>query len=232
MELRLLAIRHGATAYSQERRYAGSHDIPLSPEGRRQCEALARALGPHPAAAIYASPLARARESAAPIAAAQGIEVTLESDFREMCFGDWEGLTRDEVERRFPDDYKLWLTAPERFARPGSETLSAVAERVGRAVAELRAIHLGETVILVSHGVVTRLIVLAALGLGPERLWSVDASPAGISEIEYRDDWATVHRVNTLAHLERQPESRGAPGSPGSPEPPGGLGGPSRPPIR
>ena len=86
--------------------------------------------------------------------------------------------------------------------RPGGETLGAVAERVGRAVSELRATHLGETVILVSHGVVTKLIVLAALGLGPERLWSVDASPAGISEIEYRDEWATVHRVNTVAHLE------------------------------
>jgi broad specificity phosphatase PhoE len=203
MELRLLAIRHGATAYSQERRYAGSHDISLSPEGRRQCVALAQALGPVHVAAVYASPLVRARESAAPIAAAQGLAVTFESDFREMCFGDWEGLTRDEVERRFPDDYKVWLTAPERFARPGSETVAAVAGRVGRALAELRATHHGETVVLVSHGIVTRLIVLQALGLGPERLWSVDASPAGISEIEYRDDWATVHRVNTTAHLER-----------------------------
>jgi broad specificity phosphatase PhoE len=202
MELRLLAIRHGATAYSHERRYAGARDISLSPEGQRQCAALAQALGPLHVAAVYASPLARARESAAPIAAAQGLTVTLESDFREMCFGDWEGLTRDEVERRFPDDYKLWLTAPERFARPGSETVGAVGERVGRAVAELRATHHDETVVLVSHGIVTRLIVLQALGLGPERLWSVDVSPAGISEIEYRDDWATVHRVNTIAHLE------------------------------
>jgi broad specificity phosphatase PhoE len=202
MELRLLAIRHGATAYSQERRYAGSQDVPLSPQGRQQCAALAQALGPLQVAVIYASPLTRARESAAPIAAAQGIEVTLESDFREMCFGDWEGLTRDEVERRFPDDYKLWRTEPERFSRPGSETLAAVAERVGRAVAELRATHLGESVILVSHSIVIRLIVLQALGLGPERLWSVAASPASISEIEYRDDWATVHRVNTIAHLE------------------------------
>jgi broad specificity phosphatase PhoE len=202
MGLRLLAIRHGATAYSQERRYAGSRDVPLSAAGRRQGAALAQALGPLHVAAIYASPLTRARESAAPIAAAQGIDVTLESDFREMSFGDWEGLTRDEVERRFPEDYKLWLTEPERFARPGSEPLAAVAERVGRAVAELRATHVDETVVLVSHGVVTRLIVLAALGLGADRLWSVDASPAGISEIEYRDDWATLHRVNTVAHLE------------------------------
>ena len=231
MELRLLAIRHGATAYSQERRYAGSQDIPLSPEGHRQCAALAQALGIFSAAAVYASPLMRARESAAPVAAAQGIEVTLESDFREMSFGDWEGLTRDEVERRFPEDYAVWRTAPERFVRPGSEPLADVAERVLRGLAELRATHRGETVVLVSHAVVTRLIVLQALGLGPDRLWSVDASPAGITEIEYRDeDWATVHRVNTVAHLE--PDSRTATGSPGRSEHSGGMGGPPRPPIQ
>ena len=202
MELRLLAVRHGATAWSRERRYAGSRDIALSPEGRRQCSALAKALGTVAAAAVYASPLTRARESAAPIAVAHGIEVTLESDFREMSFGDWEGLTREEVERRFPEDYAIWRTAPERFTRPGSEPLAAVAERVSRGLAGLRDTHKGKTIILVSHAVVTRLIVLQALGLGPERLWSVDASPAGISEIEYRDDWSTVHRVNTVSHLD------------------------------
>lgn len=204
MELRLFAIRHGETAWSRERRFAGSRDVSLSDEGRRQCVALAQTLSTLPVAAVYASPLTRARESAEPIAAAQKIDVTLEAAFREMSFGDWEGLTRDEVERRFPGDFAVWRDTPERFTRPGSERLDAVAERIARGLAELRATHEGETIVLVSHAVVLRLLVLSALGLGPERLWSVHASPAGISEIEYRaDDWVTVHRVNTLAHLER-----------------------------
>jgi len=232
MELRLLAIRHGETAWSRERRFAGSADIPLSAEGRRQCTALAQALGALPIAALYASPLARARESAEAIAAVQKIDVTLESAFREMSFGDWEGLTRDEVARRFPDDYAVWRATPERFARPGGESLAAVAERVGHGLAELRATHQAETVVLVSHAIVTRLLVLSALGLGPERLWSVEVSPTGISEIEYRDDWVTLHRVNTLSHLEPEPESRSTPGFPGGSERMGGLGGPPRPPIR
>ena len=146
-----------------------------------------------------------------------------------MGFGDWEGLTRDEVARRFPEDYAVWRTTPERFVRPGGEPLTAVAERVSRALSALRATHDKETVVLVCHAVVTRLLVLAALGLGPERLWSVEASPAGISEIEYRDDWATVHRVNTLAHLTPwgasegppiPPDARSAPGNPGRPSNP------------
>jgi probable phosphoglycerate mutase len=233
MELRLLAIRHGETAWSRERRFAGSTDIRLSDAGRRQCAALAQALGAQPIAALYASPLTRARESAEPIATARGLDVTLQSAFREMGFGDWEGLTRDEVERRFPEDYAVWRSTPERFARPGGETLAAVAGRVAQGIAGLRAAHASGTVVLVSHAVVTRLIVLSALGLGPERLWSVEASPAGISEIEYRDDgWVTVHRVNTLAHLDPMGESGGTPGSPGDPERAGGVGGPSRPPTR
>src|SRR5438270_10427697 len=108
MEMRLLALRHGETAWSRERRFAGSKDIPLTAEGRRQCAALAQALAGSGAAAVYASPLVRARESAEPLAAAQGLPLGFEPDFREMCFGDWEGLTRDEVSRRFPDDYAAW----------------------------------------------------------------------------------------------------------------------------
>ena len=89
----------------------------------------------------------------------------------------------------------------------GPETLGATAARVRAALARLIAAHAGETAIVVTHAIVLRLIVLAALGLGPERLWSVDASPAGITEIEYAGDWATVHRMNTLAHLEARPEA-------------------------
>jgi broad specificity phosphatase PhoE len=202
MEMRLLAIRHGETAWSRARRFAGSRDVPLTADGRRQCAALVQALAGSPVAAVYASPLVRARESAEPLVAALGLPLVFEPDFREMCFGEWEGLTRDEVSVRYPDDYAMWSETPERFAHPGGETLTAVATRTMRALAALRAKHDKETVVLVSHGIVIRLLVLAALGLGPDRLWSIEASPAGISEIEYRDDWVTVHRVNTLAHLE------------------------------
>jgi broad specificity phosphatase PhoE len=84
----------------------------------------------------------------------------------------------------------------------GGDTLAAVAKRVEAGVAALRETHAGQTVVLVSHAIVTRVLVLAALGLGLDRLWTVDAAPAGITEIEYEPDWATVHRMNTVAHLE------------------------------
>jgi len=201
-KLRLFVVRHGETAWSRERRFAGSRDVALEPEGLRQCEAVARALASQVVAAVYASPLERARASAEVIAKPHRLPVEIDPAFGEMAFGEWEGLTREEVAARFPAAYEEWRHAPHLVRIAGGETLSQVAERARGAVQALAASHTGETIVLVTHAIVTRLIVLDALGLGPERLWTVDATPAGITEIEYEPGWATVHRMNTLAHLE------------------------------
>lgn len=200
--LRLLAVRHGATEWSQARRFAGSRDLPLTALGRLQAEAVAQALAGTPAAAVYTSPLERARTSAEVIAKPHRLEPVVDPAFREMAFGAWEGLTRDELAVRFPAEATAWALSPHTVTPLQGEALPAVDVRVRAGLAAIMASHPGQTVILVSHAIVTRLIVLAALGLAPERLWSVDASPAGITEIEYQDGWATVHRMNTLAHLD------------------------------
>jgi broad specificity phosphatase PhoE len=200
--LRLLAVRHGATDWSHTRRFAGSRDVPLTAQGRLQVEAVAQALAGTAAAAVYTSPLERARTSAEVIAKPHRLEPAIEPAFREMAFGAWEGLSRDELTTRFPIEASAWASTPHLVTPSEGEALTAVDARVRAALAAILDQHRGETVILVSHAIVTRLIVLAALGLGPDRLWSVDASPAGITEIEYEQDWATVHRMNTLAHLD------------------------------
>lgn len=200
--LRLLAVRHGATEWSQARRFAGSRDVPLTAQGRLQAEAVAQALAGMATAVVYTSPLERARTSAEVIAKPHRLEPVIEPSVREMSFGAWEGLSRDELAVRFPAEAAAWATTPHLITPSDGEPLTAVDARVRAALAGIVDRHRGETVILVSHAIVTRLIVLAALGLGPERLWSVDASPAGITEIEYQDAWATVHRMNTLAHLD------------------------------
>ena len=203
--MRLFAVRHGATEYSRERRFTGSRDVPVTTDGRLQAEAVAQALASNPVAAVYTSPLERARVCADLIAKPHRLEPHVESDLREMSFGAWEGLGGRELP---PGDADAWRRTPHLITPPGGETLDAVAARVRATLDRLIAAHAGQTAIIVTHAVVVRLIVLAALGLGPERLWSVDASPAGITELEYVGDWATVHRMNTLAHLEALPEAR------------------------
>jgi ribonuclease H / adenosylcobalamin/alpha-ribazole phosphatase len=200
--LRLFTVRHGETAFARERRFAGARDVPLTPLGQRQCEAVARALSSAFVEAVYTSPLGRAQASAAPIAAPHKLTARVEPAFREMAFGEWEGLTLTEATLRFPREMEAWAATPHLVQPPGGERLAAVAARVAAGLATLTDAHAGQTVVLVSHAIVIRLVVLAALGLGPDRLWSVDASPAGISEIEYVDGWTTVHRMNTLIHLD------------------------------
>jgi probable phosphoglycerate mutase len=200
--LRLFTIRHGETALARERRFAGARDVPLTPRGRQQCEAVARALAGTLVGAVYTSPLDRAQASAAPIAAAHKLTPRVDPAFREMAFGEWEGLTRAEAALRFPAEMEAWAATPHLVQPPGGERLEEVAARVAAGLAALTDEHAGQTVVLVSHAIVTRLVVLAALGLGPDRLWSVDAAPAGISEIEYVEGWTTVHRMNTLIHLD------------------------------
>jgi probable phosphoglycerate mutase len=206
--MRLFAVRHGATEYSRDRRFAGSRDVPLTTDGRLQAEAVAQALAGTSVAAVHTSPLERARVCAELIAKPHRLEPRAEPDLREMAFGTWEGLGHDELVRRFPHEAEAWARTPHLVTPPGGEAVGAVAARVRAVVDRLIAAHAGESAVVVTHAVVTRLIVLAALGLGPERLWSVDASPGGITEIEYVGDWATVHRMNTLAHLDALPEAR------------------------
>ena len=199
---RLLLIRHGETDWSRERRFTGARDLPLSSRGRFQSEAVAGALAERPLAAVWTSPLERARSTAEAVAKPHRLEPHVAPAFREMAFGQWEGLTRDEVAARFPEPTQAWVTTPHLVTPPGGETLAQVGARVAAGLEEVLRAHEGVAVVLVTHAIVIRLLVLAGLGLGPERLWTVDASPAGITEIEYTDSWTVVHRMNTRSHLE------------------------------
>lgn len=201
MSLRVFVVRHGETEWSRERRFSGSREVPLTDLGRRQADAVGLALAGEPVVAVYTSPQERARTSAEPVAKPHRLELTIAPELREMAFGEWEGLSADELAARWPDLAERWRSDPDKVTPAGGESLVAVAERVGALLGAIRAAHDGGPVVLVSHAIVIRLIVLEALGLPPDRLWSLDASPGGITEIEYLPGWTTVHRMNTLAHL-------------------------------
>jgi probable phosphoglycerate mutase len=199
--MRILLLRHAETDWNREHRFQGWRDIPLSATGREQAGSAARLLAASPLAAVWSSPLRRARETAALIAAPHGLAVRESDAFKEMGFGDWEGLTRDEVRARFPEAHRAWAETPPEATWPGAETLARVRARALAGLEELRAAHQGQTVCLVSHGITGRILILEALGLGLDRLWSLQLSSTGISELEFREDWTTLHRMNSLVHL-------------------------------
>ena len=208
MSLRLLLLRHGETAWNRERRYQGWTDTPLSAEGLVQAEAAARELKEHTFAAVYASPLQRARDTAAAIAAPHGLEVETDPAFRELGFGRWEGLTFDEARARDSGLCEGWANTPHLVSPPEGESLVQARDRVLAGLERLRAGHQDETVCLVAHGIPVRILILEALGLGLDRIWSLHSAPTGISELEFRDDWTALHRMNTLVHLDAVPADR------------------------
>jgi broad specificity phosphatase PhoE len=199
--MRMLLLRHAETEWNRERRFQGWRDSALTPTGREQAQSAARLLAATPVAAVWSSPLGRARETAAAIAGPHALPVREAEAFKEMGLGAWEGLTRDEVEARFPDELRAWAETPHLAAWPGVEPLAAVRARALAGLAAVREAHAGQTVCLVSHGVTCRVLILEALGLGLDRLWSIQLSSTGISELEFRDDWTTLHRMNSLVHL-------------------------------
>lgn len=137
----LILVRHGETDWNRDRRYQGHADPPLNDAGRAQAQELAAALEGLELDAIYSSDLRRAAETAEIIGAARGIPVIHDPGLREIDVGSWSGLTRDEIEERFPG-----------ATEHDGETREAHLDRVRSAVEAIAARHLGERVLIVSHG--------------------------------------------------------------------------------
>lgn len=149
---RIIAIRHGETAWNVDARIQGHLDIPLNDTGLRQARQTARALAQEPVAAIYSSDLQRAWATAQAIAQSTGAPLTPVRDLRERCFGDFEGHTFKQVEEQAPEQALRWRKRDPDFAPAGGESLNTLRERIARTVNGIAARHEGEQIVLVAHG--------------------------------------------------------------------------------
>ena len=153
----VILIRHGVTAWNRQRRFQGSIDIPLEPEGHAEAEQAAVRLGElaslRPVSAIYCSALTRARQTAEPIARALGLALAVEPGLGERHYGAFEGLTPVELERDWADECRRWREREPDFGLPGGgESLRAFYDRVNGALESLALRHPGERVVAVTHG--------------------------------------------------------------------------------
>ncbi|QGN47514.1 bifunctional RNase H/acid phosphatase [Micromonospora sp. WMMD558] len=201
---RLVLVRHGETEYTEQRRYSGRGDVPLSARGRAQVKATATrvaALAPS-VAAVVSSPLSRCTHTAEAIAAALGgLPVRLDDDLVECDFGAWEGRTFAEVREGWAGEMDAWL-ASTKVAPPDGESFAEVAARSRRAVDGLRQAYRGETVVVVSHVSPIKLILRDALGAGDTLLHRLFLDAAGISVVDlWPDGGVAVRSVNETAHL-------------------------------
>ncbi|HZO91262.1 MAG TPA: histidine phosphatase family protein [Chthonomonadaceae bacterium] len=206
--LRLYLVRHGVTAWNRQMRMQGHTDVPLDEEGLEQARRIARRLASEarPPQAVWSSDLLRARQTAEAIAAPLGLTVQTTPLLRETMLGEWEGLTRAEIEARGDGEHLArYILDSHKYRPPGGETLEAAWERMVRAAAEIRAQHPRGQVAIVGHGGSLRVLLCEALDApiaSLRRLWLDNASLSVIEQ--YGDPCNPIRRVtllNDTSHL-------------------------------
>ena len=200
---RIIAVRHGETAWNVSTRIQGQLDIPLNDNGRWQAQRLARALAAsEQIAAIYASDLLRAWDTAQSIANAAGLQTITEPGLRERGFGSFQGKTFTELETHWPRETARWRARDPQWAPPEGETLVEVRERVERATHALAQRHVGEQIVLVAHGGVLDVLYRSATGLDESapRTWTM--GNASINRLLWTPRGLTVVGWADTSHLD------------------------------
>ncbi|NBT56848.1 MAG: histidine phosphatase family protein [Betaproteobacteria bacterium] len=149
---RIIAVRHGETAWNVATRIQGQLDIGLNARGRWQAAQVAQALRGELLQAVYASDLARAWDTAQAIAQASAVGLTAHTGLRERGFGEFEGLTHADIEARWPEHALRWRQRDPHWAPPNGESLAELRDRIRHTVDELASAHVGQQIVLVAHG--------------------------------------------------------------------------------
>ena len=200
--LRLFIVRHGETAENLRMAYLGLRDEPLNETGRRQAECVAEALSRIQLKQIVSSPLRRAADTAACIHAASGAELRKDDRLREGSFGDWEGLTRNEVLNRSERDAEIlsqWEESSS-IAPPGVESGDDVQQRAVRLVEDLVVEFPDASIALVSHVGPIKALLAAALGIPLNASRRLFLDPGTISVVEWSDR-PIVRLFNSHSHF-------------------------------
>jgi len=178
-------IRHGETPLTPERRFSGSggSNPGLTEKGREQARAVARELAARQPEVLLVSPMQRTRDTAEEIGKFLGIAPIFDEDWIEASFGKWDGLTPDEVEEQFPEEFKAWVSDAW-YPQGGGEAYAAVAERAGIALNKVAAEYAGQTVAIVTHNVVVKGAVCVALQTPIDSIFHVDVAPCSITTIK------------------------------------------------
>ena len=198
--LRLYMMRHGETVWNTERRYQGMTDIELSQTGIKQAECAAKRFENIEIDKIYCSPLKRAMATAKPIAEAKKLDIIPEENFREIYFGEWEGMTVPELKAKYGDTYMNFIKNPHLYDFPGEGNISNVINRLKPSLDRIIENESGN-ILIVSHGGIIRLMIMYIMGLDNSWFTKMWINKTAISIIEIKDDRRLMLTVNDSAHL-------------------------------
>jgi alpha-ribazole phosphatase/probable phosphoglycerate mutase len=211
--VRIYLIRHGETVDTEPRRYKGSIDVPLSDIGIRQMRELAdyivqdssmllnqveqslNNVEPLSLKAVYCSGLKRAVQSAEVIARPFGLKPIIVPELRERNFGEWEGKTFDEIEKKYPEKFRAWMEDPLRFSPPGGESTVEVRDRAMKAMERI-VNQSYVNIAIVAHGGINRIILCELLGIPLENIFRIEQDFGALNIIELHDGYPVVKLLN------------------------------------
>lgn len=194
-------LRHGQTAWNKDRIFRGRYDIPLDSHGLAQADCVRQALEKVRLAKIYSSGLSRAVQTAEPVAAGRGLAVAQVPELLDIDYGQWTGKSQKEIEKLYPELNRQWLGSPEKVRFPGGEDLADVRKRAFGQLVELANDTNEGQILIVSHRVVLKVLICAALDMPLSRFWQVQLDTASLSVLIFEKDIFTVRLINDTCHL-------------------------------
>ena len=200
--VKVVFIRHGETKWNADGRSQGQSDVALSDTGRAQAALLADHFPVEKIDVIYSSDLVRAFDTALAVAGRFGLPVHREPAFREISFGDWEGLTYAQIVAKWPEAMDHFLQRPDLLDIPHGESFATVQCRAVKRLNELIQENEGKTVAVTAHGAVLRTLLAAALHMPLRYVWSIRQFNTAVNIVRYDSEaGATVELINSTAHL-------------------------------
>ena len=194
-------VRHGQTNWNILGKTQGHGNSDLTPKGEEQAKELAEAMGNYPIDLIYSSDLGRAVQTAQIIGDKIGVEVKETPALREMGFGAWEGLLIEEIKKEHSKTYDTWRNEPHLAKIPGGETLHIIKDRVDKFIEEINKKYDNKHILLVSHSVTVRVMLLSFLNSGVENIYRIKQDNTDLNVVEFRNYGPVVQKMNDTSHI-------------------------------
>ncbi|MDY6834288.1 MAG: histidine phosphatase family protein [Chloroflexota bacterium] len=198
--IQMMLVRHGQTDGNIQGRYQGRTDVDLNQVGREQANKLAQRLSSEKIGYIYSSSLKRAMQTAEAVAKLHGMTVIPREDIREIDVGDLEGMTVEEIERKYGSQRELWEN--NSWCPPGGESLVQLNHRVGKFIEDIRQRHDENTILVVAHGGTLRSLLSNCLEFGTHTWPRISIDSASLSIITLNEDRAMLSLLNDTCHLQ------------------------------
>ncbi|MBW1973132.1 MAG: hypothetical protein DRG20_04490 [Deltaproteobacteria bacterium] len=198
---RIYIVRHGNTLWNKDKIFRGHKDIPLDETGKEEAKKVADVMSEIKIDKIFSSPLLRAKETADIIAKPHNLDVEKENAFIDISFGEWQGISLNKVKEKWPKLYDKWLNEPDKVKFPKGDRLEDVLKRSVGKIKDLVNIYSDKNLLIVSHRVVNKVMILGCLGIDLSHFWQIGQDTCAINLILYNGNSFILSILNDTCHI-------------------------------